>query len=360
MAAGAARVFPQAEVGCCPVGDGGEGTLDALLASVGGRTEERPVCGPLGEQRTARLGLLADGETAYVELAEASGLSGLPAGRRDPLASSSFGTGELLAAAYAAGRRRILVGLGGSATNDGGSGLLVALGARFLDVGGEPLPPGGAALERLERIDVSGLRRPPPGTKLVIVGDVTNPLCGPEGASAVYGPQKGASAADVARLDGALARFAGVAAAALGRDLRDSPGAGAAGGAGFALLAFLDAQMERGAGLVLDTVRIDARLAGADLALTGEGRIDRQTFAYGKTLAVLGERCRAAGVPCIAFAGGLSDDLGDHAAAGVGAVAGIVPRPMPLEEAMRAAPALISAAVERSLRLTVLGEGVRR
>ncbi len=355
MAEGVRRVFSHAEVDECPVGDGGEGTLDALLRAVGGRVELVAVSGPLGEPRTARLGLLADGETAVVELAEASGLSCVPAPDRDPLNASSFGTGQLLEAAFASGRRRILVGLGGSATNDGGTGLLAALGARFLDGEGTPLPPGGAALERLKSIHLDALRRAGTGVDLVVATDVTNPLCGPHGASAIYGPQKGASPDQVARLDGALDRFAAVAAGVLQRDERERPGAGAAGGAGFALLVFLGARMVSGARLVLDTVGFDRRLAGADLALTGEGRIDGQTFAYGKTLAVVAERCRAAAVPCLAFAGGVAADVGDWAAAGIGALLDVTPRPMSVEEAMRDAESLVAQGVERGLRVYALG-----
>jgi len=360
MAEGASRVFPEATIDLCPVGDGGEGTLDAVLAGVGGSAEPVEVTGPLGEARKARLGLLADGETAYVELAEASGLSCVPMEQRDPLRSTSYGTGELIARAYASGRQRIVVGLGGSATNDGGAGLLAALGARFLDAGAAPLPPGGASLARLQRIDLRELRRPPAGVQLIAATDVTNPLCGPEGASAIYGPQKGATPVQVTELDAALARFARVAASTLGRDESQTPGAGAAGGAGFALLAFLGARAESGQNLILAMLRLDERLASADLALTGEGQADRQTFAYGKTAAGVGGRCRAAGVPCIAFAGGVADDLGDCDAAGVGAVLSVVPRPMSLGEAMARGRELIVGGVERGLRAYALGRREER
>lgn len=356
MAAGARAAMPQAEIVELPVGDGGEGTLEALVAATGGSFELHTVTGPLGDPMEARLGLLGDGETVFLEMAEASGLSRLSPARLDPLRATTYGTGELLRAALRTGRRRVLLGIGGSATNDGGAGMLTALGARFLDASGAPLPAGGAALARLEQIDLSDFQRPA-GVELVVACDVTNPLLGPRGASAVYGPQKGASPENVQTLDRALAQFSSVAGAKLGNDCREEPGAGAAGGLGFALLAFLGARLERGVRLVLDAIQFEQHLSGTDLVLTGEGRIDRQTTAYGKTLAGIGERARGAGVPVLALAGSLGEDLGDYRAAGLSGVASILPRPMALPEAMESAAPLIEDAARRLVEVFLAGRG---
>lgn len=354
MAAGAREVFPGAEVVELPVGDGGEGTMEAMVRATGGRRVEVRVTGPLGEPVNAAYGLLGDGQTAVVEMAAASGLALVPPERRDVRRATSFGTGELIRAALAAGVRRLIIGIGGSATNDAGAGAMAALGARFLDAGGRELPPGGAALAELERVDLSQFQCPPAGTEVVIASDVTNPLCGPTGASAIYGPQKGAGPEDVAVLDAALARWAAVVARDVGREVRDVPGAGAAGGLGAALLAFLGARMERGVELVLDAVGFDRHLQGAALVLTGEGKIDAQT-AFGKTIAGVGAHCRAQGVPALAFAGWLGKDLPDLREKGIAGMACLLPRPMPVEEAMRDAAPLLRTAVTRTLRVYSAG-----
>jgi glycerate kinase len=356
MADGVRDALPDADVRELPVGDGGEGTLEALVAATGGEFRPLTVTGPLGQPTLARLGLLGDGETAFVEMAEASGLSLAPPDRRDPLAATTFGTGEMIDGALASGRPRVLIGIGGSATTDGGVGALSALGARFLDRNGRDLPPGGGSLASLERIEAAGLRSRQ-GARIIVACDVTNPLTGPCGAAAVYGPQKGAGPAEIAQLDAGLARLADVAAAGLGRDLRDEPGAGAAGGLGFALMAFLGAEMRRGAPLVLEAVRFDDALQGADLVLTGEGSLDAQTLSFGKTVACVADRARARGVPVLALAGSLGDDLGDFRAAGIASVASIVPRPMPLEEAMARAAELLRWAAARLMWVYLAGRG---
>jgi glycerate kinase len=359
MAAGARAALPDAEIVTLPVGDGGEGTLDALVAATGGTFQEHRVTGPLGEPVTARLGLLGAGETVFVEMAEASGLSLIPAAQRDPDRATTYGTGELIRAAFATGRTRVLIGIGGSATNDGGAGAIQALGARLRDADGAELPPGGAALRNLATIDLSDFCIPE-GMELVAACDVTNPLTGPEGASAIYGPQKGASPTDVANLDAALAHYAVITARILGKEWNDAPGAGAAGGLGFALLAYLGTRLERGVQLVLDAVQFDAQLAGADLVLTGEGRIDRQTTAYGKTLTGIGSRAQRAGVPVLALAGAVSADLGDYRAAGIRGVASIVPRPMTLDAAMQEGAALVEDASRRLIEVFVAGREAGR
>lgn len=350
MAAGVRDAVQDAEIVQLPVGDGGEGTLDALVAATGGTFERHTVRGPLGDPVEARLGLLGDGRTVFVEMAEASGLSLISRDQRDALRATTYGTGELIRAALATGRPRMLIGIGGSATNDGGAGAMQALGARLLDDAGWELPPGGAALARLAEIDLSQFHLSRE-VEVVIACDVTNPLTGPDGASAVYGPQKGATAEDVRRLDVALARLAEVSARKLGKDWVDASGAGAAGGLGFALLAFCGGRMERGVRLVLETVRFREQIRGADLIFTGEGKIDRQTTAFGKTITGVGELARAEGVPVVALAGGLDTDCGDYRAAGIASVMSIIPRPMSLDEAVSAAPALIRDTARRVVEL---------
>jgi glycerate kinase len=354
MSEGAKEVFSEAEIVEVPVGDGGEGTVAAMVGATGGRLVQVGVTGPLGEPVEAAYGILGDGRTAVIEMAAASGLGLVPPERRDARRTTSFGTGELIRAALAGGVERMIIGIGGSATNDAGAGAMTALGARFLDRNGAELPPGGAALAQLERIDLACFQRLPAGTEVVIASDVTNPLCGPSGASAIYGPQKGAGSEDVAALDAALERWAAVVVRDLGMDVRDVPGAGAAGGLGAALRAFLGARMERGVELVLDGVDFDRWLEGADLTLTGEGKIDAQTV-FGKTIAGVGARCRARKIPVFAFAGWLGDDLPDLRDLGIVGVTCILPRPMSTEEAMRDAAALLCSTVSRALRIYEAG-----
>jgi glycerate kinase len=361
MARGVRQTLPEAEILELPVGDGGEGTIDALVAATGGSFSEHQVEGPLGAPVRARLGLLGDGETVFVEMAEASGLSLLKPEERDALRAGTFGTGQLLQAAVRSGRPRILIGIGGSATNDAGAGMLQALGARLVDETGSDLERGGAALARLRALDLRDFH-PPTGLELVVACDVTNPLTGPEGASAIYGPQKGSSEANVAALDHALAHFAAAAAQELGNDLSGAPGAGAAGGLGFALCAFLGARMERGIDLVLRTIGFERHLESADLVLTGEGRFDRQTTTYGKTLTGIGRRAAAAGVPTLVLAGSLGEDLGEYRSLGISGVGSVVPRPMELAEAIRRGPELIETAAARMMEIYLAGRasGARR
>jgi glycerate kinase len=279
LAAGWRRANRSADVVEVPVADGGDGTLDALLAARGGGLHRVRVAGPLGDPIDAQYGLLegAGPPVAVVEMARASGLELISEERRDPLRASTRGTGELVLSAARRGARTVIVCIGGSATNDGGAGMAQALGVRLLDERGDDLPPGGATLRRLAAIVVSGLARAVQGLEVMVATDVDNPLTGPLGASAIYGPQKGASQEDVALLDEALAHFAAVIHRDLGIDVRDVPGAGAAGGLGAGLLAFLGARLRPGFEVVADAVELPRRLADADVAVTGEGRYDRQT-----------------------------------------------------------------------------------
>lgn len=357
MARGVRVVFPDAGVVVLPIADGGEGTVEALVGATGGRTETRMVKGPRGEPVAARWGVLGDGVTAVVETAAASGLTLLPPDRRDPRVTTTFGTGELLRAALDAGLRTIVVGLGGSATNDGGAGLLRALGVRFLDAGGRELPEGGAALARLDRIDAAGLDPRLAGAELLVACDVDTPLTGPRGASAVFGPQKGASPDAVRALDAALARYAEVARATTGRDAASVPGAGAAGGLGAGLLFFTPAHLRPGVELVLAATRFAEAVTGADLVLTGEGRTDAQT-AMGKAPVGVAAAARAHGVPVVCLSGSLGDGWEEVLEAGIDAVECIAPGPITLDESMARAPELIEAAAARVCRVVKVGARV--
>ena len=317
VARGLAKAGLRAEV--LALADGGEGLVEALARTVpGARRCSTPCRGPLGEPRRAAFALLpADpgstqrkgpkqrkGWTAVIEMAASSGLPLVPPSRRNPLRTTTRGVGDQIRAALDRGARAILLGIGGSATNDGGAGMAQALGARLLDADGCELPPGGAALLRLARIDVSGLDPRLGRVRVTVACDVTNPLCGPRGASAVFGPQKGAAPAAVRLLDRALARFARVIRRDLGREVRRLRGAGAAGGLGAGCVAFLNARLQPGIELVLDAVNFSARVRGAALVVTGEGRIDRQTL-MGKAPAGIARRARVLGVGCVAIGGSL-------------------------------------------------------
>ena len=340
LARGLRQALPAAEIRECPLGDGGEGTLDAVLAATGGEVREARVTGPLGEPVTARWGWLAEQRTAFVEMASASGLELVPRARRDVRVATSHGTGELLRAALDAGAERLVLAIGGSATNDGGAGVLQALGVRLLDGQGQALAPGGAALASLASLDLTDLHPRLAAVEVVIAADVDNPLCGPQGASQIFGPQKGASPEQVRELDAALAHFATVTAATLGRDVSEQPGAGAAGGVGFAALAFLQATFRPGIEVVAELVGLEEALQGADLAVTGEGRLDGQTLR-GKTPAGVLRLAQRHGVSVVAVAGSLGEGYDALYQQGLAAAFSLVPGPLSLEEALAQAEVLL-------------------
>lgn len=345
LARGLRQALPTAEILECPLGDGGEGTLDAVLAATGGEVREVRVTGPLGEPVTARWGWLAEQRTAFVEMASASGLELVPRARRDVRVATSHGTGELLRAALDAGAERLVLAIGGSATNDGGAGVLQALGVRLLDGQGQALAPGGAALASLASLNLTDLHPRLAAVEVVIAADVDNPLCGPQGASQIFGPQKGASPEQVRELDAALAHFATVTAATLGRDFSEQPGAGAAGGVGFAALAFLQATFRPGIEVVAELVGLDEALQDADLAVTGEGRLDGQTLR-GKTPAGVLRLAQRHGVPVVAVAGSLGEGYDALYQQGLAAAFSLVPGPLSLEEAL----AQVEGLLERTAR----------
>ena len=353
---GVLRAVPDAETTLIPVADGGDGTLAALIDTTGGRYFTREVTGPLGDPVAARWGVMGDGETAVIEMALASGLALIPDDRRDPLTATTYGTGQLMDAALDAGYTRIIVGLGGSATNDGGTGMASALGVRFLDESGEALPPGGAPLANLKSIDVSGLHRGIAGATIIGATDVTNPLCGQTGASAIFGPQKGATPEMVAELDGCLANLADVIASQLDIDVLHTPGAGAAGGLGAGLIAFANGELRSGIDMVCDALDFDDHVRDADLVITGEGRADRST-AFDKAPVGIARRSRAFGVPTLLLAGSLGDGYESLYAHGIDAILPIAEEPATLEDSMRRGVELLERAAERALRLYTLGRG---
>ncbi len=370
LARGMKRALPDLQADLLPLSDGGEGFAETLLVAGGGAWVPAHVTGPLGEPLDSGFGLLEEGRVAVVEAAAACGLTLVPPERRDPRVTTSRGLGELLLAALTHAPRHILVGLGGSATNDGGTGLLRALGARFLDARGCDLPEGGAALARLTRINLDGWRWPADAPPLLVASDVTNPLCGPLGASAVYGPQKGASPEAIIELDAALARYARVTAETLGAapadapgvalagyGYADAPGAGAAGGLGYAFLAWLHADLRPGVELALEAARFPQRAAACDLIVTGEGRLDAQT-GMGKAILGVARAGKAAGKPVVALVGGIVEDspgdLDGLREEGLLTAMSLAPGPMTLEALMRDAEPLLEAAAERMARwLTV-------
>ncbi len=359
MERGIRAVFPEAEVIKVPIADGGEGTVEALVAATGGRLLHAGVRGPLGEPVRAHWGVSGDGATAFIEMASASGLPLVPKERRDPRITSTFGTGELMKAALDAGLRKLVVGIGGSATNDGGTGMARALGVRFLDAEGRDLPEGGAALAGLVRIELSGLDPRLAEASILVACDVDNPLCGPRGASAVYGPQKGATPEMVAELDAALGVLARVATAATGHAIALSPGAGAAGGLGAGLLFFTPANLRPGVSIVLETTGFGALVQDADLVITGEGRTDFQT-AMGKAPVGVAEVARRHGVPVVCLSGGLGEGADEVLALGIAALSSTVPQPMTLEACMDQGATLVEAAAARVCRLLGVGRSLRR
>ena len=338
MARGVRRLYPSAEVALVPMADGGEGTAQALVDATGGQLIPAVVTGPLGDPVAASFGLMGDGETAVIEMASASGLPLVPPALRNPLYTTTYGTGELIRHALDRGARRLIIGIGGSATNDGGVGMAQALGIRFLDARGQEVAPGGGALLEIDRIDASGLDPRLQGFAITAACDVDNPLTGPRGAAAVFGPQKGATPEIVATLDAGLRHLANVIRRDLGRDVEEVPGAGAAGGLGGGLMAFLGATLRRGVEIVVDAAGLRDKLNGADLCLTGEGGTDFQTV-HGKTPMGVARAAKERNVPVI------------------DAVTTIVPGPISLDDAMQRGAQLVEDATERALRLVALGRG---
>lgn len=356
MALGARSVFADAEVIELPLADGGEGTVEAVCAAMSGVVQEITVEDALGRERLAKFAWAPQAKLAVLESAAACGLEHIPRRDRNPLVTSTRGVGQLISGALDLGAEEIVIGLGGSATNDAGAGMLEALGARLLGKDGQPLPPGGAALAGLVDVDLSGLDSRLAGTRVRAACDVDNPLLGPAGASAVFGPQKGASPADVEMLEASLSRWADVMEAATGNRVRDVSGAGAAGGLAAGLLICAPTVLQSGADLVLDALGAQTLLEKADLVLTGEGSFDLQS-ANGKIPCQLAKRAASTGAMTLVFAGRVALDPFDPLPAGVDAVVPIVRGPDLLEEALANGERNLQAAVATACRLIKLGRG---
>ncbi|WNY83930.1 glycerate kinase [Cronobacter dublinensis] len=331
--AGFREIYPQATYVRLPMADGGEGTVEAMVAATGGHIVQVPVTGPLGNRVEGFYGVLGDGETAVIEMAAASGLHLVPPAQRDPRITTSFGTGELILAALDSGVKTIIIGIGGSATNDGGAGMMQALGARFLDSQQRGLLPGGASLASLEHIEMSGLDPRLAHTTFTVACDVDNPLCGAKGASAIFGPQKGATPEMVAQLDAALRRFGTTLEAATGKSIISAPGAGAAGGMGAALLGMLNAQLRPGIDIVTQTLGLAQAVRDADLVITGEGRLDSQSI-HGKTPVGVARVAKQFQRPVVAIAGSLTPDYQVVHEHGIDAAFSVLDRIVTLEEAL--------------------------
>lgn len=330
---GFANIFPDADYVKIPMADGGEGTVRSLVDATNGAIIEETVTGPLGAPVEASYGISGDGKTAVIEMAAASGLHLVPRERRNPLVTTSKGTGELILAAVNRGVQHIIIGLGGSATNDGGAGMAQALGVRLLDEQGEAIGMGGGMLYKVCTIDMSNLNPQLDYVHVEAACDVDNPLTGKNGASVVFGPQKGATRETVSILDQHLAHFANVLNTELGKDIKQVPGAGAAGGLGAGLLAFLGAELKRGVDIVGDAVHLEKQLEQADLVLTGEGKIDMQTI-YGKTPIGVAKMAKRHQIPVIAITGMTGDNSDIVYEYGVDAIFSIVPGAVSLENAM--------------------------
>lgn len=349
MEVGAQSVWPDVNVVKIPVADGGDGTLQALVDSSGGAIRTAQVEDALGRTIEAEWGALGNGTTAVIEVARAVGLARLSLDERDVLNASTYGVGQLFCEALDAGFTDFIIGVGGSATNDGGAGMIQAMGGRLTDESGSEIARGGAALSSLRHIDVSNLDPRMQTAKITVACDVNNPLCGPRGASAIFGPQKGANFEDVQLLDAALANYAQVIADDLHADVADIPGAGASGGLGAGLMGFFDARLRLGADIVLEAVELEHHLENADLVIVGEGQFDRSTV-FNKSPVAVAQKAKIHGIPVIGIAGSLGAgfrEVHDH---GIDAVFSLVNRPMSLKAAMEDTKRLVAIATEEACR----------
>ena len=354
MCEGVLQALPDAAVRMVPVADGGDGLVDVFLNALNGVEEHKTVSGPLWEKTDASFCYVPARKMAAIEMAVASGLALLPPERRDPTKTTTFGTGELIAKALRLGARRLTVGIGGSATNDGGTGVAAALGVRFLDAAGRELQPVGGNLHMIADIDTDGLMHEAREAIFDVACDVENPLLGEKGAARVYGSQKGATPQQVKDLEFGLANLADVIERKLGMNVRDIPGGGAAGGMGAGLMAFLGARLRKGIDLVFQAVGLEDKIIGADLVLTAEGQIDFQT-KFGKAPAGVAALAKKHGIPCVAIAGGIGEGIRDLHDCGITAVFSLCPAPVTLAEAMQNGGVYLRAATEQIIRLYVAG-----
>ena len=353
LAAAAKKHFNQVEIIKVPIADGGEGTVDALVSALNGEYRHVEACGPLGSPVRAKYGIV-NGDTAVIEMAQASGIMLLEPGQLNPLYTTTYGTGQLIKAALDDGIRKIIIGIGGSATNDGGIGAAQALGVRFLDADNNEVGFGGKELSRINHIFISGLDERIQSTQITVICDVSNPLTGETGATRTFGPQKGATPEMLEELEQGMVHYSQVVRDKLGIAVNSIPGSGAAGGMGAALIGFLGAELCSGINVVLDLVGFDGILDGADLVVTGEGRIDGQTV-FGKVPVGIAGRCKSKGVRVIAVAGCLGQDSEKVYDFGIDGIMQTVQKDMSLEEALKRAGEDLSAAAERMFRLIKVG-----
>jgi glycerate kinase len=354
---GILTVLPHARITCIPIADGGDGTLEAVISGTRGRILKARVLGPLGIRITAEYGVTGDGKVAIIEMSRASGLALVPFNQRNPMHTTSFGTGELMRTALNQNVQSIILGIGGSATVDGGIGALQALGAQVLDRRGRPVSLGGDGLLATSKIELSSLDPRLRRIQLKVACDVQNPLVGPKGAAAVFGPQKGASPRMVKLLDQGLARLAALIRDARGIDVSRMPGAGAAGGISGSLHGLLDAELRPGSDLVFDLLRVKTLLGKVDLVITGEGRIDSQT-AFGKGPGMLAKLAKQQGVPVIGLAGSIGENIECLYKEGFSAIFSIVNRPISLDHAMRQAASLLETTAAQVARTVHVGQSV--
>jgi len=345
---GVREIFPEAEIVKIPMADGGDGTVQCLVNATGGEILREKVTGPLGDEVLASYGILGDKKTAVIEMAEASGLALVPEDKRNPLITTTYGTGQLIKAALDQGCRKMIIGIGGSATNDGGAGMVQALGVKLLDREGKEIGFGGVELKKINQINISNLDNRLSETEVLIASDVTNPLCGPKGASRIYGPQKGATPKVIEELDESLAHFAEIIKRDLHKNVKDMPGAGAAGGLGAGLIAFLDAELKPGIEIIIEIVKLEQAIKDADLVITGEGKIDSQTI-YGKAPIGVAKIAKKYNIPVIAVAAIISDDADIVHQYGINTLIKISEPPMSLTEPKSKKVQLIKKCIKQFL-----------
>ena len=345
---GIREIFPEAEIVKIPMADGGDGTVQCLVNATGGEILKEKVTDPLGGEVLASYGILGDKKTAVIEMAEASGLTLVPENKRNPLITTTYGTGQLIKAALDQGCRKMIIGIGGSATNDGGAGMVQALGVKLLDKDGEELGFGGGELKKAFQIDTKYLDNRLSETKVLVASDVSNPLCGPKGASWIYGPQKGATPEVIEELDESLAHFAEIVKRDLNKDVKDIPGAGAAGGLGASLMAFLNAELKPGIEIIIEAVKLEEAIKDADLVITGEGKIDSQTI-YGKAPIGVAKIAQKYNIPVIAVAAIIGDDADIVHQYGINTLIKISEPPMSLAEPKSKKVRLIKKSIKQFL-----------
>jgi len=356
---GIREVFPEAEVIKIPMADGGDGTVECLVNATGGEILKEKVIGPLGDKVLAHYGFLGDKKTAVIEMAAASGLTLVPESKRNPLITTTYGTGQLIKAVLNQGCRKMIIGIGGSATNDGGAGMAQALGVKLLDQEGKEVGFGGGELKKIVKIDISCMDNRLSDTKVLVASDVNNPLCGPQGASKIYGPQKGATPEVIEELDKSLAFFAELIKRDLNKDIKDIPGAGAAGGLGAGLMAFLNAELRSGIEIIIEIVKIEQIIRESDLLITGEGRIDAQSV-FGKVPFGLGKMAKKYNVPVIAIVGEIGEGFSQIYEYGINSIMSIISKAISIDEAMQMSKSLLKDATERMMRIIKIGMDIKK